>query len=144
MKVCMFTHPLLALGKSTFLKLLDGDLVPTEGYVGRHPKLRLARFTQYHIEMMDVEIDSVTHMRRLDGEMSVEVARKYLGRFGLQVQRIVDIRGRDLFFPLIFCLNSTSISLFLFKIYSISIALSVFYFTYFSSSVSYMNMYLLE
>jgi len=79
-------------GKSTFLKLLDGSLQPTEGFVRRHAKLQIARFTQHHIEMMDPESDAVTHMRRLgtgireDGtsDVTVEEARKYLGRFGLQ------------------------------------------------------------
>jgi len=79
-------------GKSTFLKLLDGSLQPTEGSVRRHSKLHIARFTQHHIEMMDPEEDAVTHMRRLGGgfkedgtaEVTIEEARKYLGRFGLQ------------------------------------------------------------
>eukprot|EP00927_Polykrikos_kofoidii_P074106 TRINITY_DN7006_c0_g1_i1.p1 TRINITY_DN7006_c0_g1~~TRINITY_DN7006_c0_g1_i1.p1 ORF type:complete len:656 (-),score=144.33 TRINITY_DN7006_c0_g1_i1:131-1828(-) len=79
-------------GKSTFLKLLDGSLVPTEGSVRRHAKLHIARFTQHHVEMMDPEQDAVTHMRRLGGgirddgtsDVTVEEARKYLGRFGLQ------------------------------------------------------------
>jgi len=79
-------------GKSTFLKLLDGSLQPTEGFVRRHSKLSLARFTQHHIEMMDPEEDAVVHMRRLgaggikaDGtsDVTIEEARKYLGRFGL-------------------------------------------------------------
>merc|ERR1712060_153898 len=52
-------------GKSTFLKLLDGSLQPVDGFVRRHSKLSLARFTQHHIEMMDPEQDAVTHMRRL-------------------------------------------------------------------------------
>mmetsp|Transcript_38092 Transcript_38092/g.70483 ORF Transcript_38092/g.70483 Transcript_38092/m.70483 type:complete len:405 (+) Transcript_38092:37-1251(+) len=80
-------------GKSTFLKLLDGSLQPVEGSVRRHAKLSIARFTQHHIEMMSPDEDAVTHMRRLgtgglkeDGtsEVTVEEARKYLGRFGLQ------------------------------------------------------------
>eukprot|EP00958_Prasinococcus_capsulatus_P002169 scaffold200_cov401-Prasinococcus_capsulatus_cf.AAC.5 len=71
-------------GKSTFLKLVEGDIVPTEGYIGRHCKLRLARFNQHHLETMDMEVDSVTHMRRLDKDVSIEEARRYLGRFGLQ------------------------------------------------------------
>ena len=82
----------VSVGKSTFLKLLDGSLEPTKGFVRRHAKLQLARFTQHHIEMMDPENDAVTHMRKLgtggikaDGtsEVTVEEARKYLGRFGL-------------------------------------------------------------
>merc|ERR1712099_80623 len=63
------------------------------GFVRRHAKLSIARFTQHHVDMMDPDQDAVTHMRRLgpggiksDGtsEVTVEEARKYLGRFGLQ------------------------------------------------------------
>jgi ATPase subunit of ABC transporter with duplicated ATPase domains len=70
-------------GKSTFLKLLEGDILPTEGWINRHTKLRLARFSQHHLETMDPEQDSVAHMKRLDAEMPLETARAYLGRFGL-------------------------------------------------------------
>ena len=38
-------------GKSTFLRLLTGELEPTDGHVGRHSKLVVAKFTQHHIEM---------------------------------------------------------------------------------------------
>lgn len=79
-------------GKSTFLKLLDHNLAPLAGFVRKHPKCHIARFTQHHMEMMDPEEDSVTHMRRLavgglkeDGtsDVTIEEARRYLGRFGL-------------------------------------------------------------
>ena len=53
-------------GKSTFLKLLEGDILPTQGWVNRHTKLRLARFCQHHLETMNVELDSVGHMKTLD------------------------------------------------------------------------------
>lgn len=91
-------------GKSTFLKLLDGSLEPTEGFVRRHPKLSLARFTQHHLEMLDGEEDSVTHMRKLSGiredgtsDVTIEEARKYLGRFGLAgdlaLQKVASLSG---------------------------------------------------
>ena len=70
-------------GKSTFLKLLEGDILPTKGWVNRHTKLRLARFSQHHLESMDLEQDCVAHMKSLDNEMPLETARAYLGRFGL-------------------------------------------------------------
>ena len=71
-------------GKSTFLRLLTGELEPTDGHVGRHSKLVVAKFTQHHIEMFDCEKNALNHMRDLthDG-VSTEEARKYLGRFGL-------------------------------------------------------------
>lgn len=70
-------------GKSTFLKLLEGDILPTKGWINRHTKLRLARFSQHHLETMNLEEDCVAHMKRLDSEMPIETARAYLGRFGL-------------------------------------------------------------
>merc|ERR1712032_1531670 len=62
------------------------------GSVRRHSKLSIARFTQHGIDMMSPDDDCVTHMRRLGGpihadgtsDVTVEEARKYLGRFGLQ------------------------------------------------------------
>eukprot|EP00793_Prasinoderma_coloniale_P003118 PRCOL_00006585-RA len=73
-------------GKSTFLKLVMGEIIPTEGWVNRHCKLRLAMFSQHSVEKMDVEADAVTHMRRLDEDMPLEEARAFLGRFGLSGQ----------------------------------------------------------
>ncbi|KAF4662154.1 ATP-binding cassette sub- F member 3 [Perkinsus olseni] len=70
-------------GKSTFLKLLDGSLDPTDGAVRRHSKLSLARFTQHHVDALDLSVDAVTTMRRMDPEISIENCRKYLGHFGL-------------------------------------------------------------
>mmetsp|Transcript_4315 Transcript_4315/g.4975 ORF Transcript_4315/g.4975 Transcript_4315/m.4975 type:complete len:960 (+) Transcript_4315:148-3027(+) len=70
-------------GKSTFLKLLEGEILPTEGWVNRHTKLRLARFSQHHLESMDLEQSGLQHMRKLEKDMQEQEARKYLGRFGL-------------------------------------------------------------
>jgi ATPase subunit of ABC transporter with duplicated ATPase domains len=70
-------------GKSTFLKLVEGEILPTKGWINRNTRLRLARFSQHHLETMDAENDSVNHMKRLDDEMPLEEARAYLGRFGL-------------------------------------------------------------
>ena len=71
-------------GKSTFLKLLTGELEPTDGHVGRHAKLVVAKFTQHHIEMMDTEKSrGQPHARPHQEGVSIEEARKYLGRFGL-------------------------------------------------------------
>ena len=52
--------------------------------MNRHTKLRLARFSQHHLETMNLEEDCVCHMKGLDSEMPLEEARAYLGRFGLR------------------------------------------------------------
>jgi len=44
----------------------------------------MAKFTQHHVDSMDMEKTAVNHMRDLTSEgVSMEEARKYLGRFGL-------------------------------------------------------------
>lgn len=43
----------LCAGKSTLLKLMIGDLEPTEGTVGRHSHLCIARYHQHSTEVLD-------------------------------------------------------------------------------------------
>mmetsp|Transcript_10133 Transcript_10133/g.9199 ORF Transcript_10133/g.9199 Transcript_10133/m.9199 type:complete len:170 (-) Transcript_10133:2-511(-) len=45
--------------------------------------MRLARFTQHHVDALDLSVNAVTTMRRVDPEISIENCRKYLGHFGL-------------------------------------------------------------
>ena len=40
------------------------------GGITRHPKLRIAKFTQHHLEMFDMDADAVTHMRNLQSQAS--------------------------------------------------------------------------
>lgn len=58
------------------LSLLETEILPVEGAISRHSKLRTAKFTQHHIEMFDMESSSVDHMRRLDEDRPIEEARK--------------------------------------------------------------------
>ena len=41
------------------------QVIPVTGGISRHPKLRIAKFTQHHLEMFDMENDAVAHMRNL-------------------------------------------------------------------------------
>ena len=43
-----------APGKTTLLKLLVGELAPTDGHVVRNGKMRIAHFTQYHVDQLDL------------------------------------------------------------------------------------------
>lgn len=40
-------------GKSTLLKLMVGDLMPTEGEVKRHSHLSIARYHQHSVDQLD-------------------------------------------------------------------------------------------
>jgi ATP-binding cassette subfamily F protein 3 len=70
-------------GKSTFAKLLAGELAPLGGEVVSAPKLRVGYFAQHQIEALRPEDSALQHLaRRLPGERE-ERLRTRLGGFGL-------------------------------------------------------------
>ena len=70
-------------GKSTFAKLLAGELEPLSGEVIRAPKLRVGYFAQHQIEALRPGDSALQHLaRRLPGERE-ERLRTRLGGFGL-------------------------------------------------------------
>jgi ATP-binding cassette subfamily F protein 3 len=70
-------------GKSTFAKLLAGELAPLAGEVIRAPKLRVGYFAQHQIEALRPEESALQHLaRRLPAERE-ERLRTRLGGFGL-------------------------------------------------------------
>jgi ATP-binding cassette, subfamily F, member 3 len=70
-------------GKSTFAKLLAGQLAPQGGEVVRAPKLRVGYFAQHQIEALRPEQSALQHLaRRMPAERE-ERLRRHLGGFGL-------------------------------------------------------------
>ncbi|XP_053600969.1 ATP-binding cassette sub-family F member 1 [Plodia interpunctella] len=70
------------VGKSTFLKLLVGDLSPVRGELIRNHRLRIGRFDQHSGEHLTAEESPAEYLQRLFG-LQYEKARKALGTFGL-------------------------------------------------------------
>ncbi|XP_023950461.2 ATP-binding cassette sub-family F member 1 isoform X1 [Bicyclus anynana] len=70
------------VGKSTFLKLLVGELSPICGELIRNHRLRIGRFDQHSGEHLTAEESPVEYLQRLFG-LQYEKARKALGTFGL-------------------------------------------------------------
>lgn len=70
------------VGKSTFLKLLVGELSPIRGELIRNHRLRIGRFDQHSGEHLTAEESPVEYLQRLFG-LQYEKARKALGTFGL-------------------------------------------------------------
>ena len=54
------------VGKSTLLGLINGALQPQpgQGFVHRSPKLRMATFTQHHVDGLDLAVSPLAHMVR--------------------------------------------------------------------------------
>lgn len=70
------------VGKSTFLKLLVGDLEPCTGEVKSNHRLRIGRFDQHSGEHLTAEESPAEYLQRLFN-LPYEKSRKALGTFGL-------------------------------------------------------------
>ncbi|KAI5753638.1 hypothetical protein M8J77_002024 [Diaphorina citri] len=70
------------VGKSTFLKLLVGDLQPQQGELKKNHRLRIGRFDQHSGEHLTAEETPAEYLQRLFN-LPYEKARKQLGTFGL-------------------------------------------------------------
>merc|ERR1712241_703714 len=71
------------VGKSTFLKLIMGDIEPTTGEVRRNLRLKIGRYDQHSGEHLTAEESPTEYLMRLF-DLPVEKARRQLGSFGLQ------------------------------------------------------------
>ncbi|KAL7533845.1 hypothetical protein ACHAXR_009081, partial [Thalassiosira sp. AJA248-18] len=70
-------------GKTTLVKLMSGELVPTSGDIRPHGHLKLGRFTQHFVDVLDLEQTPLEFFETLyPGDPLIE-QRKYLGRFGV-------------------------------------------------------------
>ena len=66
------------VGKSTFLKLLMGDIEPTRGEMRRNLRLKIGRFDQHSGEHLTAAESPTEYLMRLF-DLPVEKARKALG-----------------------------------------------------------------
>merc|ERR1712062_857891 len=84
------------VGKSTFLKLLMGDIEPTRGEQRANRLLKIGRFDQHSGEHLTAEESAAEYLMRLFN-LPVEKARRALGSFGLQSHahtiKMKDLRG---------------------------------------------------
>jgi hypothetical protein len=53
------------IGKSTLLGLISGELAPTRGHVYRNPKVRLAVFSQHHVDGLDLALTPLQYMLKV-------------------------------------------------------------------------------
>lgn len=82
-------------GKSTFAKLLAGDIAPLSGEINRSNKLRVGFFHQHQIESLIPHETAFDHMMRLLPTLRPDQVRSRLGRFGFSQQK-ADVSVRQL------------------------------------------------
>ncbi|CAI2349546.1 unnamed protein product [Caenorhabditis sp. 36 PRJEB53466] len=70
-------------GKTTLLKLLLDDLQPSVGLRNVNRRIRIAYFTQHHVDQLDMETSAIEVLMKNHPGKSQEDYRAALGRFGL-------------------------------------------------------------
>ena len=71
------------VGKTTFLKILTNQLKLQEGQVYNNRKAKVAMFSQHHVEKLDLARSPVDQFTILYPEVSNEMIRKHLAKFGI-------------------------------------------------------------
>jgi len=81
-------------GKSTLIKLMVGNVLPTKGMVRRHHRLRIAWYHQHLTDHLDLSLSPLQFMMKsFPEEVEEERMRRVIGRFG--------ITGKDQTTPMI-------------------------------------------
>ncbi|KAA8498643.1 ABC transporter F family member 4 [Porphyridium purpureum] len=86
-------------GKSTLMNLLAGDLVPTAGESRRPQKLRIGRYSQHFVDVLEYDVNPVEYLLTNfpQAGLNGQQMRAVLGRFGLpganHLQPIVKLSG---------------------------------------------------
>ncbi|KAE8055099.1 hypothetical protein FH972_011960 [Carpinus fangiana] len=71
------------IGKSTILKLIAGELQPISGTVFRSAKVRIAVFSQHHVDGLDLSSNPLLYMMRCFPGVPEQKLRSHLGSFGV-------------------------------------------------------------
>ncbi|KCV67821.1 hypothetical protein H696_05553 [Fonticula alba] len=70
-------------GKSTLMKIIYGALEPTSGVALISNKLRVARFTQHHSDLLNLRLSPLELFRQAFPSDPVQQIRSHLGSFGI-------------------------------------------------------------
>ena len=71
-------------GKSTLIKLIYGDLSPTEGMVRRHNHLKMGLYHQHMHELLEMDLSPLDYMlKKFPQFKERDEMRKVIGRYGI-------------------------------------------------------------
>ena len=70
-------------GKTTFLQVLTGELQPTSGIVQRNPKIKIAKFSQHHVDQLNLQQTGLEYMLTKFPNADSQSMRAHLGSLGM-------------------------------------------------------------
>ena len=81
--------------RTTLVKLMSGELQPTLGDIRPHGHLKIGRFTQHFVDVLNLEQTPLEFFDTVYPGTPREDQRKYLGRFGIsgkmQMQKMAEL-----------------------------------------------------
>ncbi|WP_417607009.1 ABC transporter ATP-binding protein [Oceanimonas baumannii] len=80
-------------GKSTFIKLLAGELTPLSGKLEASKGVALGYFAQHQLESLHPQESALTHLARLDPRATEQSLRDYLGGFDFHGDKVKEPVG---------------------------------------------------
>ena len=80
-------------GKSTFIKLLAGEIEAKGGQVDKSKDLKVGYFAQHQLEQLDMEANALLTLQRLDAKLSEREIRTYLGGFNFSNDKVLQRVG---------------------------------------------------
>ncbi|MFM2486673.1 ABC transporter ATP-binding protein [Celerinatantimonas yamalensis] len=78
-------------GKSTFIKLLSGDLIAQSGQLEVNGGAKIGYFAQHQLETLRPQESPLAHLKRLDPNATEAKLRSYLGSFGFAGDKALDL-----------------------------------------------------
>jgi ATP-binding cassette subfamily F protein 3 len=80
-------------GKSTFIKVLAGEIETKGGQLDRSKDLKVGYFAQHQLEQLDMEVNALLTLQRLDAKLSEREIRTYLGGFNFRNDKVTQRVG---------------------------------------------------
>ena len=80
-------------GKSTFIKLLAGELQARGGQAEKSRDLEIGYFAQHQVERLDLDASALLILQRLDAGLSEREIRTYLGGFNFRKDKVLQPVG---------------------------------------------------
>jgi ATPase subunit of ABC transporter with duplicated ATPase domains len=78
------------VGKTTIFKLCSGELIPTDGYIIKDERVKIAYYNQQVIESLPLELTPIEYLQLLNSALDIAMCRAYLGKIGLRKQTDID------------------------------------------------------
>lgn len=72
------------IGKTTFFKLINGLIEPTEGYIIKDDRLRIGYYNQQIIDNLPLDLTPIQYLQQLNPQLDQNQCRTILGKLGIK------------------------------------------------------------